>query len=131
LWAAPAHPTDVRAWIAPRKDAGAQQRVDRIVSRIRSGESTGGQEPPPLPPPGQLRKRLSEELAYATRLLEQLGDLLADDPTIIARHPTHLQTLDIVSKMIGHVSGVIAAEDMAEAIASIGMENMRARLLRR
>jgi hypothetical protein len=78
-----------------------------------------------------LRLRLGEELDYVRRMLDALGDQLSADPILIRRHTVALQSLDIVGQILGHVGSVIRSADPKAAIESIGMGDLKARLMRR
>ena len=84
-----------------------------------------------LPTDDALRLRLAEELEYARRMLAVMGDQLASDALIVSRHPTALQSIDIVSQMIGHVASVVRSSDPDGAVDRIGMVELKARLLRK
>jgi hypothetical protein len=74
--------------------------------------------------------RLAEELAYAQRLLESLGDLLTNDPILLQRHQTTLQGVDFLGQMLGHLAKVVGSKDKGMAISRIGMQDLQARLAR-
>jgi len=74
--------------------------------------------------------RLSQEMAYARRLLEELGDRLVNDPIIIQRHTEALQGIDLIGQLLGHLSEVIAAADRPAAVERIGMQDLKTRLRR-
>lgn len=74
--------------------------------------------------------RLGEELEYARRMLEAMGDELSADPIAVSRHGLVLQTLDIVGQMLGHIANVIRSSDPASAVEQIGMCDLKARLTR-
>ena len=95
----------------------------------QSGTAAQRSTAAPAPAPARLDGRLAEELDLVRKLLEQLGDALSDEPAILARHATALQSFDLVNQILGHVSTVLIAEDRAAAIGAIGMEELRARLL--
>ena len=77
-----------------------------------------------------LRVRLGEELDYARRLLDVTGDSMSSDPLAVGRHGLALQSLDVVGQMLGHIANVIRSSAPAEAVDSIGMGDLRARLQR-
>jgi len=115
-----------------------QRRVDAIQAAAR-------EQPPRLslfrPSPSPVEplapstdpydQRLAEELEYAGRVLEAMGDMLAGDPVILQRHMQAMQGFDMIGQIIGHLAKVIQADDKAAAIDRIGMREMRARLTRR
>lgn len=78
-----------------------------------------------------LQLRLGEELQYARRILELMGDALAADPVTIARHAMTLQSLDIVGQMLSHIANIVCSSDPRASVEQIGMGDLKARLLRR
>ncbi len=93
-------------------------------------------DPPPLPKAlvptdDPLRLRVAEELEYARRMLDLMGDELANDPAVVMRHTRSLQSVDIVGQMLGHLDDVVRSSDPPGAVDRIGMCELRARLTRR
>ena len=74
--------------------------------------------------------RLTEELAYARRMLDAMGDALAADPALLVRHGVALQSVDICGQILGHVADVIRSSDRDGAVERIGMCELKARLKR-
>ena len=117
-----------------------QARVDAIQAEVRAAAAAAPRKlefkpPPPPPPPLEasqdiIERRLAEELDFARRLLEAVGDHLTSDPVLVHRHHRVLQNFDLVGQLLGHVSRVVGAEDKQEASERIGMQEMRARLKR-
>jgi hypothetical protein len=132
IYGAPAQPERKQA-------ADGQARVDPVQSEFRAesgGRKSIRRDPPPRPPDipltdDPLSHRLADELDYARRLIEQMGDALAADPTVIARHVVTLQAVDVVGQMLGHLAGVVRASDRAAMVDRIGMGDLKARLQRR
>jgi hypothetical protein len=94
------------------------------------------ENPPPLPQAliptdDALKLRLSEELEYARRMIETMGDTLSGDPQLVMRHMVSLQAIDIVGQILGHVANVIRSSDPEGAVELIGMCELKARLKRR
>ena len=92
-------------------------------------------DPPSLRPVPELtddplRIRLGEELEYARRLLDVVGNGLSGDPIAVSRHAISLQSLDIVGQMLGHIANIIRSSDPNVAVQEIGMGNLKARLTR-
>jgi hypothetical protein len=116
----------------------AQARCDAIQAEYRSGHAPRmsiRREPPPLaaalvPTDDQLKLRLAEELEYARRMLEQMGDTLSNDPLVVARHITSLQSVDIIGQLLGHIANVVRSSDPDGAVDRIGMCDLKARLTR-
>jgi hypothetical protein len=85
----------------------------------------------PLEPTNDIiESRLSQEIEYAQRLLEAVGDCFVSDPDILERHETTMQSFDIIGQLLGHISKVIGAKDKREAINRIGTQELRSRLKR-
>jgi len=92
-------------------------------------------DPPPLPkaqvPTDDLLKlRLAEELEYARRVIESMGDALSADPQLVMRHMVALQSIDIAGQILGHIANVIRSSDPEGAVELIGMCDLRGRLKR-
>jgi len=126
----------VSEWIAGKRDPSraGQARIDAIQAAARD------QAPVPRADPGPVQDRtrqpdhdmrLAQEITYVQRMLEQASADLVRDPAIVHRHPEALQTFDIVDQILGHLARVMTADDKEGAIGSIGMEELRARLLRK
>lgn len=116
----------------------AQARCDAIQAEFRQAAEPRRsirREPPPLPPAlvptdDQLKVRLAEELEYARRMLEAMGDDLSADMTVVMRHSVALQSVDIVGQLLGHIASVVRSSDPMGAVERIGMCELRARLTR-
>jgi hypothetical protein len=78
----------------------------------------------------ELEIRLSEELDFIRRLLDSVGNHLANDAEMLQRHAVTLQSFDLIGQMIGHVSSIIAAANRSEAVDRVGIEEMKKRLER-
>jgi hypothetical protein len=116
-----------------------QTRVDRIVAQARADMAAGAL--PTVRGPvltGQpvaitedvLDRRLAEEIDYARRHLDTLGDLLSNNGYLLHKHSRELQSLDKVNQLLAHVARVISAANRRQAAASITLEDLRARLMR-
>jgi hypothetical protein len=129
-----------------------QARVDRMQAEIRAGTPSRSpfaapaapppprpsirRDPPPVDPAtvptdDQLRLRVAEELEYARRLIEALGDTLCCDPLLVTRHAVSLQSIDVLGQMLGHLAAVTRSSAPERAVERIGMSDLRARLNRR
>ena len=117
----------------------SQARCDIIQAEFRAepkGRRPIRRESPPTPPTllptdDPLRLRLAEELEYAHRMLEVMGEELCSDGLIVSRHMASLQTIDIVGQMIGHIADIVRSSDPTGAVERIGMCELKARLTRR
>jgi hypothetical protein len=92
-------------------------------------------DPPPLakaqvPTGDVLKLRLAEELEYARRMIETMGDTLSADPQLVMRHMVALQSIDIAGQILGHAANVIRSSDPEAAVDLIGMCDLRGRLKR-
>jgi len=93
-------------------------------------------DPPPLPKAlvptdDMLKLRLAEELEFARRMIETMGDALSTDPNLVMRHMVALQSVDIAGQILGHVANVIRSSDPDGAVDRIGMNELRGRLQRK
>ena len=77
-----------------------------------------------------LKLRLADELEYARRMLDAMGDTLSADPLVVGRHMTSLQTVDIAGQILGHIANVIRSSDPKGAVDLIGMCDLKGRLKR-
>ena len=106
----------------------AAARRDGVTKSILRSDFT---PPPPLEPTeDMIEGRLAQEMEYAQRLLELVGDRFIADPLILQRHETTMQSFDIIGQLLGHLAKVIGSKDKMEAIDRIGMQELRARLKR-
>ncbi len=120
-------------------EAAGQARVEAIVASARAQAPVAiparslYREPTCTPlrtSDSVLDNRLAEELAFARRTLEAMGETLCDDPILLSRHQVTLQSVDLLSQIIGHIASVIGASDREEAVARVGMVELRNRLNR-
>ena len=131
---APAHLRQARC-DAIQADFRAEQRETPSILREPEPRKSIRRNPPPLPPAlvptdDALTLRLAEELEYARRMIEAMGDTLSSDPQLVMRHMVSLQSVDIVGQILGHVANVIRSSDPAGAVDRIGMCELKARLTR-
>jgi len=75
-----------------------------------------------------LDQRLAHELDHARLLLEEMGDELATDLEVVSNHGVALQTVDIVMQIMGHIANVVRAQDQYQAVADIGMHDLKMKL---
>lgn len=125
-------PIDLSSW-APAAAAG-QRDVDRMVAQSRGQVAPLTQPRKPEAPSEERRAntvaRIAEEIAFAARRLEHLGNMLADDRAAVARHVAHLQQLDTTAQVLGHLSRLLTCDAPEEQLATIGMQDLRRRLER-
>ena len=126
---------------APAHLRRAQAAVDAVQAEFRAEQEAPEKrplrrDPPPLDPAlvptdDQLRVRLAEELEYARRMLDVMGDELSADMGMVMRHGVALQTIDIVGQMLGHIADVTRSSRPDRAVLRIGMCELKSRLTRR
>jgi len=127
---------------APSHLRRAQAICDSIQAEFRAEQenpekrSIRRENAPPIDPAlvptdDELRVRLAEELEYARRMLDAMGDELAADMGVVMRHAVALQTVDIVGQMLGHIAAVTRSSAPERAVDRIGMCELKSRLTRR
>lgn len=123
---------------APAHLRREQQICDAIQAEFRAEQSTSIRradcpplDPSQVPSSDELKLRLAEELDYARRMLDAMGDELSADMGVVMRHGVALQTVDIVGQMLGHIANVTRAAAPHLAVEKIGMCELKARLTRR
>jgi hypothetical protein len=126
-------PLDVRAMLIQGDSVRMTWGVEEPSTKERKPLRRDPPPQPGSPPPtdDMLRLRLGEELDYARRRLDAMGDQISTDPILIQRHAVALQSLDIVGQIIGHIANVIRSSDPGWTVESIGMGDLKARLTRR
>lgn len=108
-----------------------QARVDSIQAAVRAGRPTPPPERAAPAVDADLDRRIAEEISYVKRLLEIVGDELTDAPIVVQRYSRSLQSFDLACQILGHLSTVLTASNRAAAVDAVGMEDLRARLLRK
>jgi hypothetical protein len=127
---------------APGHLRRAQAICDSIQEEFRAQKtevekpSIRRKDAPPLDPgliptDDPLRLRLAEELEYARRMLDAMGDELSADMAVVMRHGVALQSIDIVGQMLGHIAAVTRSSAPERAVERIGMCELKGRLTRR
>jgi len=113
----------------------AQARVDSIQAAVRAGlppaTSRARSTLPSETLQNSLDGRIAEELAHVRRLLEKMGEELSNEPIMVQRHAKAFQGFDLACQTLGHLAAILAAEDRNAALAAVGMDDLRARLLRK
>jgi hypothetical protein len=110
-----------------------QARVDAIQDAVRTG-SLPAEAPVPASARlsvAELEARVAEEIIYVRRLLDELGEDVADDPIVLQRHMRALQNLDRASQMLEHLGAILSAPDRLAAAEAVKMQELRTRLLRK
>ena len=117
----------------------AQQRCDAIQAEYRADPASRPSirlanppaiDPALIPTEDQLSLRLAEELDYARRLLDSMGDALSADIGVVMRHSVALQSIDIIGQLLGHIAAVTRSSAPDRAVDRIGMGDLKARLTR-
>jgi len=131
--------TTVDEWVAGARAPSfnghqGQARVDAIQSAVRSGEALPVETPATATgslSASELEARLVEEIVYVRRLLDTLGEEVADDPIVLQRHMQALQNLDRASQVLEHIGDILSASDRLAAAEAVKMQELRTRLLRK
>jgi hypothetical protein len=120
-------------WISgkPGPPTFGQARVDVIQAAVRAGT------PIPAEPEvaqaaavlDRLDDRIGAELIHLQGLLDAMSSELSSDPDVVDRHGAALQNFDLISQILGHLKAILSADDHLAAIRSIGMAELRSRLL--
>ena len=100
----------VQAWMAPPGNRD-QQRVDPAVALVKSGVVVPEAAWPSRTKPaiGIDEERMARDLALVGRMLDALGNALADDPETLHRHSARLQLLDIARQTLAALGQSIGA----------------------
>ncbi|WP_404334426.1 PilZ domain-containing protein [Sphingomonas sp. MMS12-HWE2-04] len=109
-----------------------QARVDAIQTAVRSGAALP--EAPKQAAPqstSELETRITEEIVYVRRLLDELGEGLVEDPHVLQRHMQALQNLDRASQVLDHLGTILTSPDRVAAAEAVAMQDLRERLLRK
>lgn len=116
---------------APGLRHNDQMNVDRIVAEVRSEQAKPTETPSEeVVALHQLDQRIAEELGMLSRRVGRALQSLSTFAPLIARHPRDLQELEVVEQHLARLDKVMAAEDRQAAVAELGVEDMRRRLLR-
>jgi hypothetical protein len=126
---------------APAHLRRAQAAVDAVQAEFRAEQvapkrSIRRENAPPIDPAlvptdDLLRVRLAEELDYARRMLDAMGDEISSDMAVVMRHAVPLQTIDIIGQLLGHIATVTRSSAPERAVERIGMCELKARLTRK
>ena len=127
---------------APAHLRRAQAAVDAVQAEFRAEQaapqkrSIRRENAPPIDPAlvptnDLLRVRLADELDYARRMLDAMGDEISSDMAMVMRHAVSLQTIDIVGQLLGHIAAVTRSSAPERAVERIGMCELKARLTRK
>jgi hypothetical protein len=125
-----------RALLTPSEPAD-QATVDRLQAQIRADLAAGRRSlfkpapPEPAKTSNVLDKRIAEELELVTRQLDQLGDVLSDDPVFLHRYTAQLQSIDLMQQVLGHLGRIVASEDKPMAVDQTSLTELRSRLTRK
>lgn len=106
---------------------------------LRSGDSSGERSrhrevrddcrPDDLPTE-IIASRVREEMAFVSRLVEGVADLLSEDPILRVRHATRIQELCVGEQMLTELIAILERGCSANAVVTNATGPMRQRLLR-
>jgi hypothetical protein len=128
----PEGPANVTSYSPPAH----QREVDGLFSAAKAERASGKpsifKPAPPRPQPSEslLDHRMAEELQVLRRRIEQIGDSLAADATVVHRHSFALQSFDLMNQVLTHLTGVLEAKDKEAAVERISLRDLKARLQR-
>lgn len=111
-----------------------QRDVDALQAALRAqpGEPKRSlfKSAPPAPAKSEepLDQRLSEELRYLVRRIEQVGGVLACEPILLHRHSGTLQSLDLINQILTHLAAVVESRDREAAVDRISLQELKGRL---
>lgn len=77
-----------------------------------------------------IEKRLSEEVAYSARILENVCNEFTKDAVLCNRYPAQLQDISIAIQMLTEISVVISARDKLDEVGNRVTGPMKVRILR-
>ena len=129
----------VDEWVAGRRAPAAifgigQSRVDQIQAAIRSGQEIADEGRAVASAPElitDVEARVADELDHVQRLLDEVAGDLIGDAILLQRHGEALQLFDNACQILSQLSAILKAEDRAAAIATVNLEALRDRLLRK
>lgn len=119
-------PIDLNIW-SPALDRVAQNHVDR---RFSLAERTAAQVRPLPNCDFDAQARIADELGLICRRIDATLDKFSDYAPLVVRMAEELQELEILSQAIGHLQQILQADNPRRQIETIGMEELRRRLLR-
>ena len=92
----------VAAWLPRGRALSAQQRVDEVVEQVKASTAI----PADSPPSNDSRDRsvTALELTRVRKLLETLGEDLANDDDVVVRHGAKLQSLDLAAQLLAKLA---------------------------
>ena len=117
----------VKQWLAPPANA-EQQRIDQMMTQIRSGQPLPPGMGPAATAPPAVRlstEQLVDDLGAVYRLIEGLADELADDSDAFARHAVKLQNLDVAMQMLAAIAKELVAPDGPPKVSMARLQDLR------
>lgn len=100
----------------------AQQRVDHLVAVVKAGAVPLAQ---PAKPGAETAGELADDLQRIARLLDKLGDALANDATTVAKHGIELQNLDIAVQTLAALAEAAQPDSPAGAAGRARLGELR------
>jgi hypothetical protein len=109
-----------------RHEAAAEAAPRRAIRRLELPVT----DPALAQTDDPLRRRIAEELDFAWRQLNSLGNAIARDGLMAARHGSAVPTLDGVGKVLGQLAAVLRSSSPDLAIERMLGAELRDRLQR-
>ena len=116
-----ASPISIQDWMANPVNR-QQHRVDRVVAAVKSGAPSPGT---PADRPVTTPALTAQDLRQVSRLIEIVGDSLANDPTVVVTHGINLQNLDIAVQTLTTIAGLMQSDDPTCAVHIGRLEELR------
>src|SRR6476659_5756602 len=70
------------------------------------------------------RAEMAAMLAEISAEIEQLGEVLCDDPEFVARHVKELQAIDLIAQKQRALAEMLRAECPISALGAVGLEEV-------
>lgn len=118
-----AEPVDVAEWLDSQDARGTGSREKNVPNH-------GCRNTMEVLPPDVVACRVREEMAYVSRLIDGVAELLSEDPILHVRHATRLQELCIGKQMLNELAAVLELGCSADAVLISVSGPMQQRLLR-
>ena len=99
-----------------------QRRVDNIVTAVKAGTKPRAA---PADQKSQEQPQAAEDLERVALLLDCLGETLANDPALIAKHGIALQNLDIAMQTLNALAATMKAGPPADTATMVRLNELR------
>ena len=118
-----AEPVNVEEWLECQVARGLSSRQENLPNN-------GCRHPQEVLPSDVIAYRVREEMAFVSRLIDGVAELLSEDPILHVRHATHLQELCMGRQMLNELINVLELGCSADAVLTSVSGPMQQRLVR-